>query len=74
MNPEPVKDGEFQILLRGFLPPELAALRQPNADPNPAVALMREQVTELKRGTLVAKLEKAKIQENDNYSKVKVQI
>ena len=44
LNPEPLKDHECRVKLRGLLPPELAALRQPNADIEPASKLIEREV------------------------------
>src|SRR5208282_1387857 len=40
LNPEPLKDLEWQNQLRGYLPPQLAALRQPHADRVPAAEII----------------------------------
>jgi len=40
LNPEPWKDAEWRNKLRKYLPLQLAALRHPNADPEPAVDLI----------------------------------
>ena len=43
LNPQPLKDAEWQTKLRSFLPPELAALRQPNANQEPAVRIIEQE-------------------------------
>jgi hypothetical protein len=40
LNPEPWKDAEWRNKLRKYLPLQLAALRQPNSDVEPAVDLI----------------------------------
>ncbi len=47
-NPEALKDAEWQTTLRSFLPPELAALREPHANEDPAVKLIGQQFTEIR--------------------------
>jgi hypothetical protein len=44
LNPEPLKDSEWRIKMRNYLPPELAALRQPHADPMPAVRVIESEL------------------------------
>ena len=43
LNPEPLKDLEWQNQLRSYLPPQLAALRQPNADRVPAAEIILQE-------------------------------
>ncbi|MGA2625474.1 MAG: hypothetical protein ABSF63_00245 [Candidatus Bathyarchaeia archaeon] len=44
-NPEPIGDHEWQREMRSHLPPELAALRQPNANGAPAVRIIEQEYT-----------------------------
>lgn len=48
LNPEPLKDAEWRTTLRSFLPPELAALRQPQSNLEPAVRLIEQELTEIR--------------------------
>ena len=50
LNPEPLKDAEWRTTLRSFLPPELAALRKPHAQLEPATKLIEQQFTEIRFG------------------------
>jgi len=43
LNPEPLKDLEWQKTLRSYLPPQLAALRQPQADRAAAAEVIIEE-------------------------------
>ncbi len=43
LNAEPMGDYEWQRRMRSQLPPELAALRQPNANGAPAVRIMEQE-------------------------------
>jgi hypothetical protein len=43
LNTEPRKDADWRNKLRKYLPIQLAALRQPNADPEPAVDLIAHE-------------------------------
>ena len=65
LNPEPLKDHEWRVKLRGLLPPELAALRQPNADVEPAAKLIEREV--------LRAVQKAKLQCLKNGQKSKFQ-
>jgi hypothetical protein len=55
-NPEPPNDAEWRTKLRSFLPPELAALRHPNANQELAARII---VQEFMRG-----LQRAELKEN----------
>jgi hypothetical protein len=47
---ETLKDAEWRVELRNYLPPELAALRQPNANTEPAFQMIeREAVQALQK-------------------------
>ena len=52
LNSEHLKDGELQIRLRSYLPQELAALRQPNAEPEPAMRVLQKKITEIRFSAL----------------------
>lgn len=43
LNPEPLKDAEWRLRLRSYLPPKLAALRQPHADQKSAARKIEEE-------------------------------
>ena len=65
LNPEPLKDHECRVKLRGLLPPELAALREPNADIEPASKLIEREVLDAVQRVKLQRLkkrEKSKIQ------------
>ena len=47
-NPEDLKDAEWRTMLRSWLPPELASLREPHAKLEPAVRLITQQITDIK--------------------------
>jgi len=47
LNPEPLKDTEWQTELRRYLPPELAALRQPHANRETAVRMIVQEFKEM---------------------------
>jgi hypothetical protein len=51
LNPKPRTDAEWRTRMRSQLPPELAALRQPNADGEPAVRIMEQEYTKATQGT-----------------------
>jgi hypothetical protein len=44
LNPEPFEDAEWRGKLRDYLPPELAALRQPHADIGSARRVIQREV------------------------------
>jgi hypothetical protein len=46
LNPEPLKDAAWQTTLRSYLPPELAALRHPDANRAAAVTVIVEEFKE----------------------------
>jgi hypothetical protein len=43
LNPEPLRDLEWQNQLRGYLPPQLAALRQPDGDRTAAAEIIIQE-------------------------------
>jgi len=48
---EPLNDYEWQTRMRSHLPPELAALRQPNANGEPAVGILEQEFMQAVHGT-----------------------
>jgi hypothetical protein len=42
-NPEPLKDAKWRVELRSYLPPELAALRQPNPNTELAARIIERE-------------------------------
>ena len=47
LNPEPLNDAEWQTELRNYLPPELAALRQPHANTETAAKMIVQEFKEM---------------------------
>ncbi|MFI5449017.1 MAG: hypothetical protein ACHQ03_04530 [Candidatus Bathyarchaeia archaeon] len=43
LNPEPLKDAEWRNKWRGYLPPQLAALRHPHADDAAAAEIIIQE-------------------------------
>jgi hypothetical protein len=51
LNPKPLNDAEWRTKLRSYLPPELAALRQPHSNEESAVRIIEQEFTQAFHGT-----------------------
>ncbi|MGA3108073.1 MAG: hypothetical protein ABSD99_01230 [Candidatus Bathyarchaeia archaeon] len=51
LNPEPLNDLEWQTELRSHLPPELAGLRHPDTNGEPAIRIIKQELAQALHGT-----------------------